>query len=114
MINKNISGSWVEGLGGCGKGKAFMSKLFDGDALPKKAPLMAVIDLEPGSDIGYHQHPENNELYWIIEGEGEYNDNGEVSVVTGGMATMCYVGGWHSLKNTGDKPLKLLAVIVEE
>ena len=113
MINKCIKGENVKDLAG-GSGDAVMSKLFQGDDLPAKAGLMAVIDLMPGSEVGYHQHVGDNELYWIIEGEGEYTENGETTLVKGGMATLVHEGGWHGLKNTGSEPLKMFAVIIKD
>ncbi len=33
--------------------------------------------LEPGCSLGYHEHHGESETYYIIQGQGEYNDNGK-------------------------------------
>jgi len=78
------------------------------------ARLMAELSLEPGSGIGLHRHDKETEYYIITEGSGiVVEDNGEKSVKKGDIIVTGN-GQSHSIKNTGDKVLKFIAVIITE
>mgnify|MGYP001764705283 CR=1 FL=1 len=42
--------------------------------------MVSQIELDPGSSIGSHLHGENEEIYWILSGEGVYNEDGTVAL----------------------------------
>lgn len=70
--------------------------------------------LEPGASIGVHQHVEDEELYVIISGEGEYIDNaGKHHPMKPGDISFCLKGESHGLVNTGSDLLVFGAVIAE-
>lgn len=73
--------------------------------------MVAENTLDPGSEIGYHTHESDDELFVILEGEGLYRENdADVQVGPGDMLFLTRQNA-HGLKNTGEKPLRLLAVI---
>lgn len=37
--------------------------------------------IEPGCSLGYHEHHNESETYYILRGEGDYNDNGVIRPV---------------------------------
>ena len=77
--------------------------------------VTAINTLEPGCGVGYHQHPDNEELYAIISGHGVFIDNGNVEKPVGpGDITLTLKGESHGLTNTGNEPLRLLAVVVNK
>ena len=79
-----------------------------------KARMFSQIDIEPGNSIGYHPHNNETEFYYIIKGEGLFNDNGtEIPVKVGDVCATGY-GEFHSLKNTGTELLSIVALIVLE
>jgi mannose-6-phosphate isomerase-like protein (cupin superfamily) len=69
------------------------------------------IELEPGAQIGDHQHLENFEVYCFIEGEGKALDNDKEVLVQQGDMLITEKGGNHSLTNTGRTKLKFIAFI---
>jgi len=76
--------------------------------------MFSQIDIEPGCSIGYHPHNNETEFYYIIKGEGLFNDNGtEIPVKVGDFCATGY-GEYHSLKNTGTELLSIVALIVLE
>ena len=58
--------------------------------------LLSAVLLENGPEIAYHL---------------EFNDNGTAVAVGPGDSTVTRSGECHSIRNTGDTPLELLAVI---
>ena len=113
MVGKNFKTEKASELVG-GKGSALMIYHLEDSELPEKCGIFAEIVLEPGATVGYHQHVGDNELYYIIEGKGLYTENGEEYEVDAGTRTMVYDGDFHGLDNTGEEPLKFLAVVIKE
>lgn len=82
-------------------------------ALPTNIVTIAIVTIAPGEEIGYHRHESDNELYYILSGQAEYNDNGAISTITEGAATCTCRGQSHSIKNIGAETLRFFAIIVK-
>lgn len=95
-----------------GSGKVEISHIFQHHELGGKARLCAKITLQPGCSIGFHNHDEEEEIYYIMRGTGTVNDDGREAVVTAGDAVLTGDGAGHSIANTGDEPLEIMAVIL--
>ena len=74
--------------------------------------LAAKLELPPGASIGEHTHEGESEVFNIVAGSGEYDDNGKKVNVGPGDVMVCYSGDAHSIKNIGDETLIINAVIV--
>ena len=76
--------------------------------------MFSHIVVDPGCSIGDHPHHQETEFYYILRGEGLFNDNGTETVVRTG--DLCATGGGerHGLKNQTDEPLEIIARIVME
>ncbi len=62
----------------------------------------------PGQVLDYHRHPEGDQVFFILQGEGKfYLDNGSESVIEVKDGSIIYVpkGIWHKLENTGSGEL---------
>lgn len=96
-----------------GKGETEQHKIIESvDELYGKGRLFNLMIIEPGNSIGEHAHEGDNEIFYFLEGTGEYDDNGTVVQVGPGDTTICNDGEKHSLKNIGDVPLKFIALIL--
>lgn len=71
-----------------------------------------IMNLEPGGAVGFHQHVGNEEIYYIISGNGIARDNDNESAVEAGDLIYTGDGDWHSIKNTGTDMLVFAAFIV--
>lgn len=80
--------------------------------LNDKGRLFGKITLNPGCGIGYHVHEKDSELFYILSGTAEYDDNGTSTVITAGDITFCPAGTGHSIKNNGDEVVEMIALIV--
>ena len=74
--------------------------------------MYAEVTLEPGCSLGYHEHHGESETYYILSGQGEYNDNGEYRPVQAGDITFTPDGKGHGLANTGNADLVFMALII--
>ena len=59
-----------------GNGHVIIKEILDAEQLNGKCGLYAQVTLEPGCSLGYHEHHGESETYYILQGQGEYNDNG--------------------------------------
>ena len=88
-----------------GGGKTISYPFFEGTADFKMAFRKRI--LKPGSSIGYHLQKED-EVYYILSGNGEMQMNGESFSVTAGDAILTRPGSSHGLKPSGNEELSLL------
>jgi quercetin dioxygenase-like cupin family protein len=96
-----------------GKGHAIMKSLLGSNELDGKCGLYAEFTLNPKCSIGYHEHKGESETYYILSGEGEYNDNGVISTVRPGDVTFTQSESSHGLENVGNSDLVFMALIIK-
>lgn len=102
-IAKNADGSILLGL----------TSLCDFEKKNEKLGAFTHIKLEIGQEVPYHVHEDDCEYYYVISGNGIYNDNGKELEVSDGCVTYTASGEGHSLKNTGNKMLEFIALIIK-
>lgn len=96
-----------------GKGHLIKEHLLSAEQLLGKNDMFARVTLEPGCSLGYHVHHGNAEAYYILSGEGEYDDNGTVRTVKAGDVTYTSDGMGHSIENKGGENLVFIALIIK-
>lgn len=97
-----------------GPGTVAIHHLAAREALPAKARLFSVITLQKGCGIGKHEHSGETEMYYVLQGEGVLDDNGEKKPFRKGDCNVCGGGATHGVTNLKDEPLVFVAVIVLE
>jgi mannose-6-phosphate isomerase-like protein (cupin superfamily) len=103
MIRENFFG---------GQGSMQSVPLLTGDEFHGKGRVFSVNTLKPGHSIGVHTHTGDFEVYYILKGEGLYNDNGTEMRVTAGDATYTWDGQSHGLLNDGAEDLEMIALVL--
>ncbi len=96
-----------------GDGKATIEHLWKAKS-ELNAPstrLFAKVVLEPGSGIGTHPHDKEEEIYVILKGEAEVDDNGVKAILKPGDTILTGNGASHSIKCHGSETLEFMAVI---
>ena len=98
-----------------GDGTVKLTHFIDSPAeLNEKGRLFSLLTLEPGCGIGFHVHEHDAELFYIVKGTAQYNDNGEIKTVSAGDVTICPTGTGHGITNVSDEVCEFVAVIVYE
>ncbi len=67
---------------------------------------LAEASLPPGAGTDRHYHKLSEEFYFLLEGTGTMEINGETRVVTPGDAVLIPSGAWHQI--TATAPLRFL------
>ena len=101
----------VENMAG-GKGHVLIKRILGEKELNGKCRMYSQVTLEPGCSLGHHIHHNESETYYILKGEGVYNDNGTSCPVKAGDITFTPDGKGHGLENTGDTDLVFMALII--
>ena len=97
-----------------GNGTVRIEHLFEpGTELKAPTRLCAKLYLEPGVSIGFHRHENEEEIFVIVKGEGEIDDNGTLRQVAAGDSVLTGNGAGHAVRNTGNETLEILAVIAK-
>ena len=96
-----------------GEGDTVIETGIHGGDAKSKVCACCTVRLEKGCEVGIHDHPDDDEIYYVISGKGLYNDgDGKWVEVFPGDVTLCGNGGSHAMKNVEDEPLVFLAVVV--
>ncbi|MFB6173083.1 MAG: cupin domain-containing protein [Halobacteriales archaeon] len=69
-----------------------------------------VVTLDPGKGHERHNHPESEEMLYVVRGEGEQEIADETREIAAGDMLYIPEGVYHGTVNTGWEPLVLLAV----
>jgi mannose-6-phosphate isomerase-like protein (cupin superfamily) len=115
MIRKNGSNkieSRFEMRGGTGEVR--ITHLIEESEISSAVRLCATLSLAPGASIGAHPHDGEDEIFYVISGCGEFNDNGTIYEIVPGDTMLTGNGAFHSVKNTSNRDeLLIMATIIK-
>ena len=97
-----------------GAGHLLKEMLLSREQMGDGCRTFARVTLEEGCELGYHEHHGETETYYILSGQGLYNDNGKEILVQAGDVTFCDDGCGHGLKNTGNDAIEFVALILKK
>ncbi|MFC7045043.1 cupin domain-containing protein [Halobacteriaceae archaeon GCM10025711] len=80
------------------------------DATGSEAFSAGVVQLKPGRGHERHDHPDSEEILYVVSGEGVQTVADDERELAPGDMVYIPAGVEHSTENTGWEPLKLLAV----
>jgi len=98
--------------------------IHDGDGLCPHRSILGENDFEtplrfinytvipPNCSFGQHRHGDDNEVYIVLEGKGEYTENGCTESVSQGDIMVNARFASHGIRNTGDTDMRLLVLDV--
>ncbi len=96
-----------------GNGFITVRNLINSDAeLNGKGRVFAHTTVEPHSGIGFHKHEGDTEIYYVLSGKANYNDNGSIVEIVPGDVTFTPSGTGHGVENPYDEPLEIIALII--
>lgn len=95
-----------------GDGQAVVTDILNKDEYNGHARLVGTILLKPGCSIGEHVHENEEEIFYVIDGEATYNDNGKTEILHKGDSYICLGGQKHSIANRSENDLTVFAVIL--
>jgi len=96
-----------------GEGSLEIREILNKTELMGHGSLFAHIVVQPHSSIGYHRHVANTEPYYILSGNGVFEDNQHTKTPVGpGDVCLIRPGESHALYNPNDRPLEMIALVI--
>lgn len=95
-----------------GKGAIAVTHLVRQIQLKGKCRFFGHMEIKPGCSIGLHRHVNEEEIYYILKGQGMVEDNGIKQEVNAGDVIVTGGGAEHSIENTGGETMEVLGVIL--
>ncbi|MCP1101489.1 mannose-6-phosphate isomerase-like protein (cupin superfamily) [Aequitasia blattaphilus] len=105
VIKQNLHG---------GEGQVSVKNILTENEMKDKCGLFGEIVIEPGASLGFHMHEGESETYYILSGEGIYDDNGTTYPVGPGEVTFTPSGSGHGMVNSGSEDLVFMALIIKD
>lgn len=95
-----------------GDGDIEITHIFTQEEIGGKCRLHAKITIPVGGSIGLHEHSGEAEVYYILQGKAQVMDAGVTRELSAGDAVLTGGGNSHSIRNSGDHPLTIIATII--
>ena len=95
-----------------GEGVLHSTILATPEEMMGKGRVFNRILLESGCSIGTHTHVGDAEFFYILSGHGVASDDGIEIAVEAGDVVVTADGHAHGLRNDGQDPLELLALVL--
>jgi quercetin dioxygenase-like cupin family protein len=69
--------------------------------------------IKPGQEIPAHLHPNGQDTWTILSGQGEYylDQTGTTKPIIAGDVVIAHTGSIHGVFNNGDEPLMFISVV---
>ena len=89
----------------------YMSLMFERDITPTKSMAAGIVTLPPGQEQQKLSiHEDGEEIYYVLQGKGQFVLNDKVVDVEKDMAVYVTPGTKHRAINTGDEDMKIYYV----
>lgn len=82
--------------------------ILDHTNAPVREQSLAEATLLPGGSTQRHWHKTSEEFYFLLEGSGLMEIDGETRTVVPGDAILIPAGAWHQITAAADAPLRFL------
>jgi quercetin dioxygenase-like cupin family protein len=76
---------------------------------PTRSLIMGIVEVDPGCRAPAHRH-NCEEVYYVLDGRGEVTSDGVPHAFEAGDAVYNAPNSVHTVRNTGQEPLRLLVV----
>ena len=69
-----------------------------------------IIEIAPGRELEAHVHKEEDDAYYVVEGEMTFSFGGEETVASPGTFVLVPPGVEHGFRNDGAVPVRMLNI----
>ena len=94
-----------------GKGSIHIERLLSKEECGDHIKMYARVVVDVNSSIGYHQHVDDGEAYYILSGKALYTQDNVSQELKPYDIVYCPKLSSHSIENIADEPLVFMALI---
>lgn len=87
---------------------SIIRSLLDASNAPVRQQSLAEATIAPGEQTQRHYHRRSEEFYFLLEGRGNMEIDGEHREVSPGDAILIPTGAWHQITADGEGPVRML------
>ena len=69
---------------------------------------IVIMNIPPNSDIGMETHPDNDQMLYLVQGEGKVILNGQEESFKKGDMVLVRAGTEHNFVTVGNEPMKII------
>lgn len=69
---------------------------------------VVIMSVNPGEDIGLEVHPKEDQVLYLVSGQGKVLLNGQASDFKAGDCVLVPAGVEHNFTTVGDEPMKII------
>jgi len=69
---------------------------------------VVIMSIDPGTDIGSEVHPDNDQVLYLVSGQGKVVLNGNEQPFAQGDLVLVPAGTEHNFITEGDEPMKII------
>lgn len=95
-----------------GRGTVSYLHLAANEELCNKGRMLAILTIPEGGILGFHEHHGEIDIYHILKGKAEFNDNGTVLQFNEGDTTWIKPEQGHSIANVGKGDLQFISLVL--
>lgn len=95
-----------------GKGSVAVTHILKQLQMRGKCRFFGKMSINPGCSVGLHRHDNEEEIYYILKGNGIAEDNGIRQEVKAGDVILTGDGCSHSVENISGETLEVLGIIL--
>ena len=96
-----------------GEGYILKEALLGAEELGAHCKMFSKVTLPPHSELGHHEHHGETETYYILSGDGIYEDNG-TKIPAKPDVFFCKDGDGHGIRNDGEEEVVCAALILKK
>ena len=96
-----------------GAGHVLMEALLNEEERGEHCRIFSQVTIEPGCELGYHEHHGETETYYVLSGSATYMDNDKEYEIKTVDVTFCKDGDGHGIKNHGTEPIVFVALVLK-
>lgn len=93
-----------------GKGPVKLYEIWGKTDFQSKCDFIDRVVIPPGSEVGYHRHENNEEIYIILAGTGKMVIDGQPHIIKKGDMILNSAFGEHGLVNNSNEDIDILVM----
>jgi len=79
--------------------------------IPNTNGLLRLLCFEPGQSVAFHEHPEGDEVFYVVRGKAEFTVGEETVSIEEGSFVKAGAGSFHGWNN-GSERLVLISMLI--
>ena len=95
-----------------GDGTVYLTEILKKEEMMGNGRMFSLVTLEPGCSVGEHEHTDEAEIFYMIDGTADGLDDGRSVTLNPGDLMVTGHGHRHEIRNNTDRTVHLVGCIL--